>query len=1432
MTNSIFAAIGRNIGTLALSVAIILGLTYYLFSYVPHRTASLNYRYFRVLARLGQNVKAKIEAQHFNDEGDALAIAHLLADKKKAWRKPATQGIGPSAAFNAQAEVDKIARVLRARESPEASDILPAKVPGTPTNSVMLDSNQFVFGRLIRPVGSAGASGAAQYQQLTHAIPADTLIRDLLRPDVFDYFFMVALPSNRLFYSNGPTDLYLNTAGGAKAGKLPHWLADSTAMKTGRAGSLLVGGHEYQLFSQPVQLGPGLTCLLVGAVAGNRFDAERRALPAGWPELILGLLLLGVLSLPFLKLLLMNPREQIDRGDVLLCAASLVLGSGILLLTLQAAVSRYSTEPQVLRQQLSGLAQDVAHDLHEELVALNTIVRNVDDSLNVNAKGMFPPDSSGAVVAKWRRNPCENYRSRGSVGGDYFTWITKQGRAEFGLDPTRHPPLADASSTRAQVDLSEGKYYVPLLLKRPYLQKMRDSAYQRIRDDLYSLDVVNTKAGPDTVASTDTCYFDMLRTVQNTSVLSPSATGNSAPMLKALLARPSAWRPGSICAFETRLLSFDNQILPPGYGFCLIERNGDVMAHSNPKLNLSENLLSDCEPASSLKAALYAQTPTALEVVYQGRPMMLFVRPLPGMGRSLVSFFDMRYAKAQQSQASLLGLTLLCGFWLLCGLFWVLRRLVVPRTAGQQQLTNPDSFRSLWPHPTHAVRYWHVVTGLGLGVLAFGVVSAQVGPLSQLYLLLLVPLLLYLVTYHHTRLRPDYSRRTHRWVIGLVAILALLLLASHFAVVGGAETAWLAGLVLGLGALVWWLVRGGLARLVGRRQHLTTNRYRTAYAWMLLGWIGLLGIVPALTCYRIAHLAERLQQVRYAQLHIIKTSGARHSEADYQANTFHFYTKWFFNSLLKHDFEVKKADRYALAEADNFKTRQPDQAALGFFSTIGAEMSKPSEESGLVLTPDGILSEELPDSIRQAGLRDSTRAIGWRPWLVSSLAHDPVRLISQDNATKGRVESQLEGLHWGPLPTWPTGRWLLVGLVAVLVMVLRALVRYMVRRLFGLRDDAPTPLPETHPLVAPVCRLWILPAGSTWADAPAWARQELGQPTIVLNCQQIFKPDDKHSEGPALASLPTPAATTAPHIVVLANFDCCITNADLTKRKCEFLTELQRRNWPLLVLSTTHPVGFGDCGHPLEKQCQVDGHSKIREVGELLLDTLSEFRAEYFALNNPTPEPLPADAEQQLLGNNRSLRRFFERECLASPFVASLRPTIVAALWHRREPGAPLSRTEIVAVVQRMAQFHFRRLWLALSPQERFLLFDLAQDGLVNSEDRRPLDNLLRKGFLRFSGHGRLGLSSTSFRDYILTAQRRREAMRYAEADPDGSSWAATQTPLLLLLAAGAVFMFISQPSIFSQTQGVVVALTSLLPALFGLLRFILPSSGLPRPVA
>ncbi|RZJ58180.1 MAG: hypothetical protein EOO55_01485 [Hymenobacter sp.] len=271
---------------------------------MPQRTESLNKRYFGVLAHTG---KSLVEAE-------------------------------PVASRNSTASAKPIQPLVPNNEQGTAS---------------LADTA--LMGKLSKNIAPTTA-GSSTWQ------PAQQLLDSLRRRDVFTHFFVVDLATRRLLYSSSPTGFYLDDAPLAR--KWPRWLADSSAAHGSRTAELLLNGETYRLFAQPVRIRSGMGILLCGTVPNEQFNKDRWSLPAGWPTTILGLVLLGVLVLPFLKLWLMSTREQLERIDVAYCGAALVLGSGILLLTIQALLVRYGSGQDLIDQQLTGLSRVVAPSLN------------------------------------------------------------------------------------------------------------------------------------------------------------------------------------------------------------------------------------------------------------------------------------------------------------------------------------------------------------------------------------------------------------------------------------------------------------------------------------------------------------------------------------------------------------------------------------------------------------------------------------------------------------------------------------------------------------------------------------------------------------------------------------------------------------------------------------------------------------------------------------------------------------------------------------------------------------------------------------------------------------------------------------------------------------------------------------------------------------
>jgi hypothetical protein len=143
------------------------------------------------------------------------------------------------------------------------------------------------------------------------------------------------------------------------------WFRQQPPLYGGRSTTLTLAEQQYRLFALPVQLGQRGNWLLCGTVLTAQFDREARALPAGWSVFIMGLVLLVLLTLPFLKLALMSEREQLSRTDLAQCVLALVLGTSILLLTCQATLVRHYFEQVRIDSQLRSLKEQVTTSLQD-----------------------------------------------------------------------------------------------------------------------------------------------------------------------------------------------------------------------------------------------------------------------------------------------------------------------------------------------------------------------------------------------------------------------------------------------------------------------------------------------------------------------------------------------------------------------------------------------------------------------------------------------------------------------------------------------------------------------------------------------------------------------------------------------------------------------------------------------------------------------------------------------------------------------------------------------------------------------------------------------------------------------------------------------------------------------------------------------------------
>ena len=198
-------------------------------------------------------------------------------------------------------------------------------------------------------------------------------------------------------------------------------------------------------------------------------------------------------------------------------------------------------------------------------------------------------------------------------------------------------------------------------------------------------------------------------------------------------------------------------------------------------------------------------------------------------------------------------------------------------------------------------------------------------------------------------------------------------------------------------------------------------------------------------------------------------------------------------------------------------------------------------------------------------------------------------------------------------------------------------------------------------------------------------------------------------------------------------------------------------------------------------------------------------------------------------------------ECMQDPFLQGLQRFMRQHLYRLdqrlnqrldegRRAGDRALREAVIVEVEQQAHLYYQALWNTCSEAEQYLIYDLAQDGLVNTHNRTSINNLIRKGLVR-RGTDSLLLLNQSFRNFVLTVVDEAEALRMERKIRQEGTWNRIRVPITLILLAFAVFIFYFQADWFNDTLGLLTAVAAVIPALSNVLERVasLPVPGLSQ---
>ena len=1341
------------------AVVLIAAFCLYYFVYVKAQREYLGNRNFRSLAALGDQLQKMITIH-----GSILEFYADMSSPKRHGREPHREKVNLKEILRLRPEDVSLPPALQEREartdyvrylSPafQLADPSSTKPPGNAARLTTLHRD----GRWYLEFDALPEAGdPADYR-------GSLVIDDLLRPLVGSLPFddiLLATESGEIVYrsqKNGPEFTTLaallenqTTTGTDKkpqanpAGTPPK--ADPVSI---HLTDVVLTGTSYKLFLQPVlidsfsddpsQPEERHTWMLCGLRSSATLEWE--ALAISYTVIIwLTVLLFAILmSGPILKLFLMNRRERLRLRELGFIGLFLILLSGIFTLSgLQAAY--FHSNDDDTEGQLKQLGETLASDIHLEFGLMR------DQLLALCRTEALKNDLRAAITNEKIRQGFDN-QSTGEPAPSTLKSVDKAS-AEMVSAARIYPNFNNAFWTdddgHQVVKWSPGQYTTPLI----------DVSGQRAftQPKTTYLDAQGPPLLFDSVLPPNRLEY-LVTLAMNTTDCNP-ALANSG--IRGDISGGQAF-------LTAQPFSLIDPVLPLGYGFALIEESGVVLFHDDKTRNLRENFLQESDWNKELAAAAFGHsTQGALRIRYLGKDYRARVIPIGGLSQapwSLIVYRDLTSVRTLDLQSITMASTLLLMF--LLGPFVVIAvcsLIYRPRFAPE----------FVWPNPGRVSTYGYQIALYAVLIVVFLFLGFRVSAEESVIACAAVPYTALLLTYWCFRLYPgpwqDRLRREGRLLFpavlsGLTAIAFLAVLVAQWPY---SKHLTLLLAVAGI-AVIPLLRRPRLYivrtfrrwyqpdRAIGKSfRHLRPRPlgYRACYVLSVLMLVLLLGVLTPMALFRASLSVERRLQIKRAQLHLAsaleqhqRAVDDQHEKGDRSDSA---YREFFRDTA-----EWQQMKFIPLFTADGTPSIQDHSVVPGtevhsdWFQRLIYSLHHDYNDAAaemLGVISDRSASDPAPDWT----WREEESAIT----LIWHGAHPRAR----NPLGEEKPPKEHDLVIQSAVPVFSGGDTSIAVLIATGVMLLIGGIFWALAQKLFLFHIAPLKL-NGQRLVAESLRdgrnvLILLPPVSDWH----WE-----EPTWKMDLADL-------ATGPKWAELLD--LDTVPHqtLIEIRHFEHTTGDPEIDNQKLLLLERLiQRKDTQVAAVMTVN-------ASPEDYRRQFPDVEVI-DLREEPFQWLAAYAGPARHLIWKECGPLPA-----LWPIGAQLARDIRMEAIQSE------DTIASEILERADP-------------------YYRMIWNECSKEQKFVLAQLAIDGLLNPNNGRAVRQLVRRGLIVKDPQFRI--LNESFRRFLRSAatpEIKQEWQRESRQSGWGRAHGVFFTTMLLI----GVFLLTTQNELWQSSAGYV----------------------------
>ena len=317
------------------------------------------------------------------------------------------------------------------------------------------------------------------------------------------------------------------------------------------------------------------------------------------------------------------------------------------------------------------------------------------------------------------------------------------------------------------------------------------------------------------------------------------------------------------------------------------------------------------------------------------------------------------------------------------------------------------------------------------------------------------------------------------------------------------------------------------------------------------------------------------------------------------------------------------------------------------------------------------------------------------------------------------------------------------------------------------------------------------------------------QASNVFVADFINIPDfgDNRENDPEWKAFKTAAFAEKNKLIIVNHFEYNIQDAVTNRLKLNFLEGLMLdSNCKIIILSTVHPVSFLDS--IMEQAIETTDKSAPGQDLERWHVLLGHYRIIVFPL------------QQSITDNTDITWDSIYKETQQTHFLIKIQQYAIEIANDLKTKHEKVNADELAFKLQITSHYFYMYIWQSLTKEEKFLLYDLAEDNLVNSFNDYDLNMLLAKGII-IRPDGTLRLFNKGFRNFILTAIGNSEAMKIKNNIKDNGNWNQLKNPLIILVLAILAFLLTSQQEVYSKLISYVAALVAGLPVILKLFSFL-----------